>query len=403
MRVTTSTLLLLLCLFACDAPKRELYLVQVAGLHLFEEPGKRLGKDARQHQENLNREAFSALLEAMRRPGLDVEPQFLVLTGDFGIDPTWTTGSEQRGGDNGPVQGRGTTTEEGGQKHRRAGQVNLLASLFRASPVKDIYLVPGNNDMRDELASDEELDYAIRFFEDVQKKLEGSGVVLHNLVACYFGENAPLSGCYADVPGTSFRLVGFPSYSFKNRTEKNYKDNRERQERQVEKFRSLITRAEAQSKKVLVLSHTAEVDDPYTLARERFLRIEPDPHGNQRRPRWSSWNVSARVFEQWKDIIDSDAVVGVMAGHFHDSHKEFYYPPYSWSTTSLDRPDPNKLFLAPPLAVKLQDASPIQARGFSLIRLSDDELTRWLYWYDAASRTFTADPLSWTTEYSKRS
>ena len=51
-----------------------------------------------------------------------------------------------------------------------------------------------------------------------------------------------------------------------------------------------------------------------------------------------------------------------------------------------------KLFLAPPLAVKNQDTSPIQARGFEVVRLEDDRIEPQIYWYDWATRKFSPDP-----------
>ncbi len=253
-------------------------------------------------------------------------------------------------------------------------------------------LVPGNNDIEGERASEETLAYWTRFLQDVQKELEGSTAVLHDITACYLGRNAPLSGCYADVPGTAFRLVGFPSYSFKNEKEQTYKDNQEQQKKQMEKFASLIVQSQIKGKKVIVLSHIAPLDDPYTQARERFAGMQPDTYGNLERPRWSSWNVSSELFVRWKEIVDSETVVGVLAGHFHDSHREIYYPPYAWSAVASNRPNPGKLFLAPPLAVKLQDGSPVQARGFALVRLAGDGLTRRLFWINAENSAFTPDP-----------
>jgi len=154
----------------------------------------------------------------------------------------------------------------------------------------------------------------------------------------------------------------------------------------------LISDAKAQGKRVLVLSHVPELDDPFLLARERFTGVAPEKHGNSERPRWSSWNVSAEVFRRWKELIDSPTVVGVLAGHFHDSHREIYYQPYRWSSASSLRPDLRKLFLAPPLAVKLQETSPIQARGFSVLHLTGNELSHRLYWFNAETSKFEGDP-----------
>jgi hypothetical protein len=83
--------------------------------------------------------------------------------------------------------------------------------------LKEIYLVAGNNDIANEDPDDVSLGYFNQFIDDVQKKLNenNTGVHLHNLTACYAASGGS-SSCYADVPKTSYRLIGFPSYSFKN-------------------------------------------------------------------------------------------------------------------------------------------------------------------------------------------
>ncbi|NNG17802.1 MAG: hypothetical protein HKM89_15110, partial [Gemmatimonadales bacterium] len=86
-------------------------------------------------------------------------------------------------------------------------------------------------------------------------------------------------------------------------------------------------------------------------------------------------------------------VIGVLAGHLHDSHKEIYHAPYEWSEQA-GRSRVGKLFVSPPLSVRDQANSPIQARGFSLLRLTGDELDARLFWYDSESGTFAPEPIA---------
>src|SRR5262245_46166099 len=157
-----------------------------------------------------------------------------------------------------------------------------------------------------------------------------------------------MTGCTADISGTAIRLVGFPSYSFKNGDKETYDTNRDLQRAQVEKFASLIATAAAQDRKVVVLSHIPDLDDPFLLARERFTGVAPGKHVKPDRPAWSGWNVGTELFRRGKDLLESPPVLAVLAGHFHDSHREIYGRPSRGSPPSSPPPDPQKLFLPPP-------------------------------------------------------
>jgi hypothetical protein len=387
MRVSAvAPLLVLLC--ACGGQnqggREEVTFAHATDPHLFEDSAETGQADsvARRHREKLDREAFTTFLKSIRSPAEADTPSFLVITGDFGIGYAWDPGD---------------TTSAPGKKpqheRERARQIDTTAALLGASPIRDIYVVPGNNDVPGQGASAAALASTGRFFDSVQARLDKAAkpVNLHNLAACYARDDAPASACVADPAGTDIRLIGFPSYSFRNYGPGAYAANRAAQEKQVEKFAGLVARGSAEGKKILVLSHIPALDDPFQLARGRYAGLKPDTTGNSARPTWSAWNVSPKVFESWKKAIESPSVVGVLAGHFHDSRREIYYPPYRWSTASALLPEPSKVFLAPPLAVRLQDRSPLQARGFEHLTLSGGELKRRLYWLDSDRSTFDAD------------
>jgi len=266
--------------------------------------------------------------------------------------------------------------------------VKYLVGVLGKSPVKDIYLVPGNNDVGGEAPEGKAVEAAQSLWNRVQQGLAGTGVTLHDLSSCYFGEDLP-SDCYADVQGTSYRLIGFPSQSFKNGVD----ETRSKvQQAQLEKLSGLVSQAAGQGKRVLIVTHIPEIDDPHTLAVNE-MQTDPDKaKWAPGRPEWaaaSPWNVPKAAFDKWKEIVGSRAVAGVLAGHFHDSHKEIYRPPYDWATAPAERASLDKLYLTPPLSMRYQDESPIQARGFALFHLKDrDDPGRVLFWYDRKAKTF---------------
>ena len=86
-------------------------------------------------------------------------------------------------------------------------------------------------------------------------------------------------------------------------------------------FRSLINQAQRAGKRVLILSHIPEIDDPYTLCAKIATPQKklPDP-ANDKDPKnlrsaWSTWNVTGKLLNDWKDVLTSDIVVAVLAGH----------------------------------------------------------------------------------------
>lgn len=376
-------------------------------------------------QEALNKKAFTEMLERIRSlPEADGRPAFLVLTGDLGIDPC----------DIPKVKDPSTTPTliqclDAYDAKERTRQVSETAGVLSNSPVQDIYLVAGNNDIAKESAGEPALKYFNDFIQDVQKELikDKSNVHLHNLTRCYVSGES-LAACYADIPHSGYRLIGFPSYSFKNSEEK-------AQAAQFETFRQLWEDSRKQGMNALVITHTPEMDDPFALAQQRYANPAPTPTETAAPSETSAgtvtpagsatpaetatpankktettkatekktkaqaqtdkpfpvatWNVSGKLLDDWKDLIASDSMAGVFAGHLHDSHKEIYRRPYGWSS---DSPGTfRKLFLAPPLAVKRQDTSPIQARGFSLVHLQPDRVDSQLFWYDSETSAFTPD------------
>lgn len=387
--------------------------------HLFHESKKNWDDRIRLRQEELNQKSFEDLIRTLGSiPGTKVEPSFLVMTGDFGLDrfsaelqaqPVETQQppspvvsplaenpqANETASDSEELEtATGSATSSGSQRgpsFNAASAVEYLISTLGKSPVKEIYLVPGNNDVDGESPAGPPVLAMQRFWSRVQRGLAGTGVTLHDLTACYFEGGQP-SSCFADIDGTSYRLIGFPSHSFKDGVSES---RPQVQMEQLQTLTSLVDQAARQGKQALILTHIPELDDPKAIADREFgllqRKLAPDS------PAWaetSAWDVRAVAFEKWKKAVESSAVVGVLAGHFHDSHKEVYRKPYDWSTPAADRADLRKLYLAPPLSVRYQDQSPIQARGFSLFQLAEQNPPRrTLYWYSRNRGTFEPEPM----------
>jgi len=400
----------------------DIWFVHFTDPHLFLKPED---KDKQRH-EALNKEALIEMLARIN--SLPRRPDFLVFTGDLGIDPceiqpvpptsTSPTASQTPTIDKNEKSSASECATKVDETKRKT-QVEKVANILGESPVRDIYLVAGNNDIARESAGDQAIKYFNSFIDEVQDQLQThkSNVTLHNLTRCYAtGQN--LSGCYADISDTSYRLVGFASYSFKNSKDEAGRDQTQTQADQMEKLQRLLDLAKRDKKKVLIITHTPAMYDPFALAQWRYAKrthpvtrappstsasssegvasdTEPPTTGSARAisqlNNASTWKVQEGVSEEWMKAIDSGSVLGVFAGHLHDAHKEIYRRPYTWADRSEYRAAFDKLFIAPALAVKNQDKSPIQARGFSLVRLKGDQIESQLFWYNSETGTFSRD------------
>jgi Calcineurin-like phosphoesterase len=346
-------------------------------------------------QEAQDRDVLSGFFQRVGTlPQTSGPPAFILITGDFGVDPCLIPNAETL------KKPESTRTLDDCVKKfdtkKRDDEAREFAALFSASPVRNIYFVAGNNDLPLETADDAGIAYFNQFFQDVQSKIsaKNTDVRLHNLTGCYGSNGGVISDCSPDIPGTAYRMIGFPSYSFKNK-EPGHEKNPGLQAAQFTTFRALLDQAIKDGKKVVIATHVPEIDDPYYLARDRYDGVKPepaiDPDKDNPRSAYSTWNIQKSLLDEWTKVLASDSVVAVLAGHLHDGHKEIYQQPYSWSTLKDYQMGFRKLFLAPPLSVKNQDGSPIQARGFSVVSLDSDHVSNHFYWYDGLTANFKSD------------
>jgi hypothetical protein len=426
--VALASLTLCLIVASCGTDHRHsgdgaIWFVHATDPHIYKDPtpdAKAITDPNKKKTQKLDEEALTALFQKI--PDLSQTygaPAFLLITGDFGIDPclipkTPVTGEDKRSAEECLKQAVDTD--------KRAPEIANLADLLAKSPVRDIYLVAGNNDLPRESASKEALQYFNDFVAAVQAKLgeDKSDVRLYNLTACYADPASKVGSCSKDVDDTPYTLIGFPSQSFKNKDgdDAANAESKRLELGQVKQFQGILEAETRQDRKILIVTHIPELDDPYLLGTASYGKEDSptsadagkdntkatpsaDAASKPSKP-VSAWNVTNDVLDIWKTAVSSDSVVAVFAGHLHDSHKEIYRRPYSWSTHSGTRTALEKLYLAPPLSLKKQENSVLQARGFTTVTLLSDGPQTRFYWYDGLTATFTPDfPIE--PEFAKRS
>jgi 3',5'-cyclic AMP phosphodiesterase CpdA len=347
-----------------EATDSALWIAQITDPHLFEE--FKGGRDAAANEAE-DQQSFQ---QALRFVGSGEAtqgrvPDALVITGDFGVDSLFL-----------PLR-------PAGRELTRAEQVTTLARLLRQSPVKDVYVVIGNNDLADENANIAAFAYFHRLIDEVSDSVRRAGIRLRDLSACYAG--APARTCAADLRN-GVRLVGFASASFKNSprgvTGIDKYDARRRALRAdssrawdstvVERLAGLVSASRSAGRQTIVLTHEPDVVDPY--ARSVIDTVSDAQRRAQLDP--AVWNIAPPVRARWDAAVTGGAVLAVIAGHLHSPDSADYVRPYSPQSGT----NPVPVFVSPPLAVKNQDTASPQARGISLYRISRTGIQREIAW-----------------------
>jgi hypothetical protein len=218
--------------------------------------------------------------------------------------------------------------------------VGKIAGELKALTVTNFYFVAGNNDFSNEVVTDAHR--AGCFWGMVQSALAGmsSPLRIHELKST------------SAMSVNGFRLAGLNTGSFKEKV--NYENNCPAAgegcpEVEISAFHNLVAASSAEP--ILLFMHIPELDDPF---REK-----------------SSWTVPITVRVEWRNAACDHKVLGIFAGHFHDSDRHWYGS--NTSTKDLTVPGSEcparKTWVAPPLAIKNQIGKNPTARGLLYVRV----------------------------------
>jgi 3',5'-cyclic AMP phosphodiesterase CpdA len=285
--------------------------VQITDPHYFD-AGKRLLPLAG-HEEFLdNRQALDwAVLQTNRLQAAGKCLDFVAITGDFGLETVDLANIP-------------------------AAAQEISKSLGTLA-VHRLFLVPGNNDLKDEKPSD------IPRFRAFVKALQ---------VALPDHEVVDLSQTTQIVNG--IRVLGLDSASFKNDGGKTRETNKSGQLTEVNRVAAEIT----PNLPHVIFTHIPDLEDPYRGPTGKDIH--------------AAWQVDEAVASKWSSILASKEVVAVFAGHFHDSRRLVYMQDYTWATNRPDSVSGRKTWIAPPIAAKAQQSESVQARGLSIAFVSGD-------------------------------
>jgi len=322
--------------------------VQVTDAHLYD-AGKRRVAEGVQEEALDNRGAFYwAILETNRLEQSGKRLDFLVFTGDFGLEEVrYKTAADCVDSQKPPGTIRPTLEEAGAE----------VAQAFSALTINKIFLVPGNNDLCGEDPKDSQ---RFRDFVSIlQLKAPSKEIIDLTQTA---------------VVVNQIHIHGLNSATFKNAKPGLRETNRIEQIHEMERLRSEITPGVAH----IIFTHIPDLEDPFRGAGGEDIRL--------------AWNVDTEVSRIWEEINGNPQVLGVFAGHFHDARRVVYTHDFSWAKNKPDIYTTNKTWVSPPLAIKNQDQSESPSRGFLVVTLTTNGKTLVVpEWYPFATQKPSAD------------
>jgi hypothetical protein len=377
-----------------EEPDPDLVFAQITDPHLFDDGPKGGPQDPRiAGARARDRKAFlwavgqiNEFNEAHPRHGIE----FVAFTGDLGLEALDSTNDPEgdcRQGVKPPnLYAKGPTVYE-------TALTQLTADL-RQLKVSDFFVVAGNNDIADENVNDQgRFDCFVKL---VDGRLRGGPRVTQ------LGTD-PVIWPKARKPGGGvYWLFGLNSASFKG-VKPDQKLSTDEQEAQrhknylicppfsasamlpgvpaacpEEQMTKLLTWSRGHlndGSAGLVFTHIPELRDPNAVRLAQYDRAD------------SGWSIDGTALDAWHSFAQSPQVVGIFAGHFHESSRMAYHPmpddpanAVLWNKLSVKSCVTRKTWVAPPLAEKFQPTGWPQARGFNIVRVRKGQVfveTRW--------------------------
>ena len=331
-KTSVAVLAVLFCSLSFAQDKPVLTFVQITDAHVFDD-GWRQPTDSGYRSVGDDWSSLHwamAEINAMKSSGKNID--FVVYTGDLGLSNVELRNDCGLAGT--PVDANGMPPISKDWAARR------LASELSALSVPVVYFVPGNNDLEDENVTDARRLPCFLGFVQSALTLMSSPVRVSELTAD------------AAVSQKGFRLAGLNSASFKSDTK--YKASCPAAGPGCPEVEvGLLQKLEADTSfdPILVFTHIPDLVDPF---RETF-----------------SWQISDPVRKQWNSVACNAKIMGIFAGHFHDSDRHLY----ASNTATHDLAVPGsecvagKTWVAPPLAIKNQLGKNPTARGLLYVRI----------------------------------
>jgi 3',5'-cyclic AMP phosphodiesterase CpdA len=349
----------LFAILVSGASAQSVTFIQITDAHIFDSDAKDAAMDGYAAQLDNDSSLGWAILSINKLVASGKHIDFVVFTGDFGLEKT------DCGGNTVP------------KAISCSDAIAAASAYFRAALAKKILIIPGNNDVPDEDPG----------------KLAGYDAFVQGVSARLKSLKVPPGEFPADLVdlrkqnelANGLCILGLDSSTFKN-TKATPGDrsgqNRSEQERILQ---DLSKRLEACHPGIIV-THVPNLEDPF---RDNGIK--------------RAWNLDPSPAKMWQDLIKNPEVLAVFAGHFHDARRNIYMHDYSWASQPPGRVEGEKTWIAPPLAVKFQSTAKPQARGLLVATVTAAGAVTaeplWFGFADAGGLPDKADKLSEARAY----
>ncbi|NQZ06801.1 MAG: metallophosphoesterase [Algicola sp.] len=428
-------LLTLLCFVVSEANSNTVRVVHFSDPHLFEKPKNRAV------EEPINQQTFRRSIEQANTLHAQQKINFVVLTGDIGIEQMFLFEFKDKTGATMSIpQGSSDVTGSTIQalldrrlsvdalkksnpdfKQRWTQSVDTLANLIKVSHISTWLLVPGNNDLWDEL--DSSIIIYAQFVREVGEKAHKLNPAIK--VVDFRKTNKHDGTHFEQITGKDSNgrtvkkdllFVGFDNASFKN----NGKLSRLYQSTKVQKepkqvnisTDAQITKTQLEHVTELqntlqqktydfayLFYHIPQIDDPWLVTKPgekwavdrkskwdllKEFKLNQNLDLNYQ---YSAWQVDPDVRQQWHKVLNNKKIKGLFAGHFHAESKDTYQQLADWSNKSIGSyPGLPLLNVVPPLAIK---NGIVEARGFQLLAIDiTGNVQQTIHWYSDTGEAY---------------
>lgn len=336
-----------ICLLLASAPlaksqstpaPRSIHFAQITDAHIFDDGWKDSREKALQEIADNRRALKWSLEEINRQVSSGARIDFVVFTGDLGLQNVVFPPVGDCTGL--PVE----VIHTGTPPVPLASAVEEVATELNQLSVRKVYWLPGNNDIVNENVVDPRYEC---FLTELQNRARSYATPLE-IKGLSAGTTVDAGGIY---------LTGLNTASFKDQKnylpvcsgQSGYDPNAPLLQGGCPRTQLDLLRQAVKSERnhpLLIFTHVPDLKDPYRKK--------------------ASWDISAKDRSVWEALACDPGVAGVFAGHFHDADRALYGTNTGTKGLALKACVAGKTWVAPPLAVKVQTDKNPQARGLSL-------------------------------------
>jgi Calcineurin-like phosphoesterase len=314
---------------------RSIHFAQITDAHIFDDGWKDSREKALQEIADNRRALKWSLEEINRQVSSGARIDFVVFTGDIGLQNVVFPAAGDCAGL--PIE----VIHSGTPPVPLASAVEEVATELNQLSVRKVYWLPGNNDIVNESVVDPRYEC---FLTELQNRARSypTPLEIRGLPA----------GTVVD-PGGVY-LTGLNTASFKD--QKNYLPVCSGQTGYDPKAPLLQRSCPGTQLDFLRQAVKSESNHPLVI----FTHV-PDLKDPYRKK--ASWDVSGKDRSLWEALVCDPGVAAVFAGHFHDADRTLYGTNAGTKGLALKPCVAGKTWVAPPLAGKLQTDKNPQARG----------------------------------------